>query len=166
MVVFHDGSTVIGTVPVSAGQASLTVAFSGVGTPQVIDAAYEGSESFGASNSAGQMETVLQATPTITLVATPDFVGSKARGVTFQVFVQAGNAGGPVPTGSVTFKIDRRSFRILPLFNGSASVVVSTRKATGQTFRVRYHGDTNYKADVSNGIHIRSKFFKPKSAMI
>jgi hypothetical protein len=165
VVVFRDGSTVIGTAPVSAGQASLTVVLSGVGKAQVIGATYDGSESFGASASAGRTVTVVQAIPTVTLVATADFVGPTARGVTFTVFAQAKNAGGPLPTGSVTFEINHRALRTVRLVNGSASVFVSKRKATGQTFFVRYRGDTDYKAAASSKIHIRSKFFESTPAV-
>ena len=105
MVAFHDGSGLIGTVPVSAGQASLTVAFSGLGQSHAIEAAYLGSEGDMASGSAGQTVTVVRATPITTLIATPIFAGLTARGVAFQVVVQAGNTGAPVPTGKVSFRI-------------------------------------------------------------
>jgi Bacterial Ig-like domain (group 3) len=162
-VVFHDGSTVIGTVPLTAtGTASLTVAFSTVGPAQVIEATYAGSTDFTSSNSTNQTVSVVPATPTTTLVATPHFVRSKVRGVTFQVSVQAEFAGGPVPTGSVTLDIGRRAFRTVRLVNGSASVVVSASKARGKNFVVHYLGDANDKAEVSNVVHIRPSFFKAK----
>jgi len=161
VVAFHDGPTVIGMAPVSAGRALLTVAFFEAGQSHVITATYVGSESFQASASAGQAETVVQATPTITLTATPVFVGSTARGVTFQVVVQAENSGAPVPSGSVTFRSNGRTFRSRVLAGGSASVFVATRQALGRTFLVRYLGDADYRAGVSNRFRIRSSFFLP-----
>jgi len=161
VVAFHDGTTVIGTAPVSAGEALLTVAFSEAGQSHVITATYLGSESFQASASAGRAETVVQATPTIALIATPVFVGSTARGVTFRVVVQAEYSGAPVPSGSVTFRSDGRNFRTRVLAGGTASVFVATRQAVDRTFRVRYLGDADYKAGMSNRFHIRSSFFLP-----
>ncbi len=163
-VVFHEGSTVLGTASVSAGVASLAVALSGVGTGQTIEATYSGSPGYAGSTSAGETVTVEQGTPTTTLVATPDFVGSKARKVTLTVLVQSGVSGVPVPSGSVVFDIGRRTLRTLPLVDGSASVVLSSRKATNETFVVHYRGDADYKAAVSSGVHIRRSFFKAKPA--
>jgi hypothetical protein len=162
-VVFHDGSTVIGTVPLSTGMASLTVAYSGVGSKHVIEATYDGSTAFTSSNSTDQILTVVPATPITTLVATPRVVGSKVRGATLEVSVRAEFPGGPVPSGSVTFDIGHRKLRTVPLLNGSASVTISAAKATGKSFVVRYLGDTSDKAEVSNSIHIGRKFFKAKS---
>ncbi len=159
MVAFHDGSALIGTVPVSAGQASLTVAFSGLGQAHAIEASFLGSAGFLASGPVGQTVIVAQATPTVTLIATPIFVGSAARGVAFQVVVQAGTTGAPEPTGKVSFRINGRTFRTRALLDGSASVVISKKTALGRTFLVRYLGDTDHKAAVSNRIAIRSKFF-------
>lgn len=164
-VEFLDGSTVIGTVPLSGGVASLTVALTGAGTTHVIEATYAGNEGYGSSNSAGSTVTVVRATPTARLIAAPVFVGRRARGVTFTIFVQAGTTAGPVPTGSVAFQVNRTTLKLKPLVNGSASIFVATTKATGRTFLVRYRGDTNFKPATSSSIHITSKFFKPKPAV-
>jgi Bacterial Ig-like domain (group 3) len=157
---------VIGTASVSSGVASLSVALSGGAAAHVIEATYSGTAGFAASDSAGRTITVGPTAPVITLVATPDFVGKKARKATFVVLVQAATTGGPVPTGSVTFEINHRTLRTERLVNGSASVVVSSTKATGKTFLVSYRGDTNYKAATSSSIHIAAKFFKTKPPVI
>ncbi len=164
MISFRDGSTVIGSASVSGGQAVLTVAFSSVGKSHVITAAYAGSANFHASASAGQTENIVQATPAVALIATPVFVGSTARGVTFQVIVSAASSGAPVPSGAVTFQSDGRTFRSHVLAGGSASVFISKRRALGKTFSVRYRGDADYKARVSNRIHVGSSFFRPSAA--
>jgi hypothetical protein len=161
MVTFRDGSTVIGTASVSGGQAVLTVAFSSVGKSHVITAAYVGSANFDASASAGQTENIVQANPAVTLIATPVFVGSTARGVTFQVIVSAATSGAPVPTGAVTFQSNSHTLSSHVLTSGSASVFISKRRALRMTFFVRYHGDADYKARASNRFHIGSSFFRP-----
>jgi hypothetical protein len=161
-VVFHDGSNVIGTAQVSAGQASITVAFAGVGTTHVIEATYQGSDGFVSSNSANQTLTVLNPTATTTLTAKPLSKGKKVKGVTFQIVVQAGAAGLPVPTGRVTLEIGKRKISTVALTGGSASVNVAKAKASGKTFVVQYLGDTNYKAGVSNSVRIKASFFKAK----
>ena len=160
MVSFRDGSTVIGTASVSGGQAVLTVAFSSVGKSHVITAAYVGSANFNASASAGQTENIVQATPAVTLIATPVFMGPKARGVTFQVIVSPATSGAPVPSGAVAFESNGRTFSSHVLAGGSASVFISKRRALRKTFSVRYRGDADYKARVSNRIHIGSSFFR------
>jgi hypothetical protein len=160
MVVFHDGSTVIGTATVSAGQASITASFAGVGTTHLINASYEGSDDYIASNSANQTLTVLNPTATATLTATPLFVRKKARGATFQIVIQANGVGLPEPTGSATLEIGRRKYKTVVLTNGSASVFVPTAKARGKTFVVDYLGNSTYKPALSRSLHITSKFFK------
>jgi Bacterial Ig-like domain (group 3) len=162
MVVFHDGSTVIGTAAVSSGQASITVAFSGVGTTHVIEATYQGSDGYVSSNSANQTLTVLNPTATTRLVAKPLFAGKKVKGVTFQIVIQPGSAGLPVPTGRVTLEIGKKKISTVSLSGGSASVNVAKAKASGKTFVVQYLGDTNYKAGKSNSVKIKASFFKAK----
>ena len=111
VVAFYDGSTVIGTAPVSDGQAVFSTTFSAVGTAHTITATYLGSGGFLTSTSAGQTENVVQGIPTITLIATPVFRGSAARRVTLQVVVQPGNSAAPVPTGTVIFRSNGRKIR-------------------------------------------------------
>lgn len=161
-VVFTDGSAVIGSAPLSAGTATLTVALSPAGQAHSIVASYGGSAGYGTSASSAVSESVQQAAPVTTLIATADFVGKTAKRVTFQVTVQAATSGGPVPGGSVTFDIGKKILHTAPLVNGSASVVVTSAKATGKSFLVKYQGDSNYTASVSNTIRIQAKFFKTK----
>ncbi len=162
-VVFHDGSTVIGTAPItSGGAASITVTLSGAGQAHVIEAAYDGSTGYASSDSASQTVTVAQGTPTVTLIATPVFRRKKARAATLEVIVQPTASGAPVPTGTVTFEINNHKLRTVTLVNGSASVTVASAKATGKNFVVNYVGNTSYKAAVSSKLHIGAKFFKAK----
>jgi hypothetical protein len=162
MVVFHDGSNVIGSAAVSGGQASITVSFSGVGTTHVIEATYQGSGGYVTSNSANHAITVLNPTATTMLVATPLFAGKKVKGVTFKIVVQPGSAGLPVPTGKVTLEIGKKKISTVSLSGGSATVNVAKAKASGKTFVVQYLGDTNYKTGVSNSVKIKASFFKAK----
>jgi hypothetical protein len=161
-VVFHDGSAVIGSAAVSAGQASITVAFSGLGSRHLIEASYQGSAGYSASGSANETLTVQNPTATTTLIAKPQIVGRKAKGVTFQIIVQAGSAGLPVPGGSVVLEIGKRKIRTLVLANGSASVTLSKVKTSGKTFVVHYLGDATYKGGLSNSVRIAASFFKAK----
>ncbi len=165
MVLFEDGSSVIGTAPVSAGQATLTIALSGVGKAQVIEATYEASAGYASSASSGQSVTIVQATATTTLTATPDFVGKVARKVTLEVLLGPESSGGPTPTGSVTFDVNHRKLRTVSIVNGAASVVVSANRVKGKNVLVRYLGDVSYVAEVSSAIHVPSRFVKPKAAV-
>ena len=160
MVVFHDGSSVIGTALVSAGQASITVSFAGVGKTHAIGASYQGTDSFLASNSPSQTVTVITPVATARLAAKPLFAGKKARGVTFQIVVQAGGTSLSVPSGSVVLEIGRKKFKTLKLASGSVSVFVPTAKAKGKSFVAQYLGDSNYKPVISNSFHVTAKFLK------
>lgn len=160
MVVFHDGSSVIGTALVSAGQASITVSFAGVGKTHAIGASYQGTDSFLASNSPSQTVTVITPVATARLAAKPLFAGKKLRGVTFQIVVQAGGTSLSVPSGSVVLEIGRKKFKTLKLASGSVSVFVPTAKAKGKSFVAQYLGDSNYKPVISNSFHVTAKFLK------
>jgi Bacterial Ig-like domain (group 3) len=164
VVAFYDGSTAIGTAPVTNGQAMLSTTFSAVGTGRVITATYLGSGSFLTSTSAGQTQNVVQGTPTITFIATPVFRGSTARRVTLQIVVQPENGGAPVPTGTIVFQSNGRKIRSRALVGGTASVVLTKAQASGRTFTVRYRGDTDYKAGISNRIRLRPSFFRTSSS--
>lgn len=164
VVAFSDGSSVIGTVPVSGGVASLTVAFPAAGVSHVIVASYEGSTDYASSDSTGDTVSVAQATPTATLIVIPKFVRKTAKSVTLEVSVPAEFVGGPVPTGSVTFDIGKRKLRTVHLVNGSASVVVAVGKVTGQSVVGRYLGDTNYAPAASSTVHVTKKLLKSKPA--
>jgi large repetitive protein len=159
-VVFHDGTAVLGTRTLANGQAAITVALSGIGSSHVITASYSGSDGYQASASGNQTVTVVQATPTTALFATVVRARRKVRGVTLQVIVEAESSGGPVPTGTVTFDIGRRKLRSVVVSNGTASVFLATRQAQGKNFVVDYSGDSDYKAEASNTIHLGPKFFK------
>ena len=152
----------IGSAPLSAGTATLTVALSPAGQAHSIVATYGGTAGYSASDSPAVAESVQQAAPVTTLIATADFVGKTAKRTTFQVTVQAATSAGPVPGGSISFVIGKKTLHTAPLVNGSASVVVTSAKATGQSFLVKYLGDSNYTASVSNAIRIQAKFFKTK----
>jgi Bacterial Ig-like domain (group 3) len=160
MVVFDEGSTAIGTSELSGGQAKLTFAFNLVGSSQVITAKYLGSGSFVASASAGQTENVVQAAPAITLIATPLFKGASARRAIFQVIVQAGSSGAPIPSGTVIFQSNGRKLRARSLAGGTVAISVAKGQAVGRTFAVKYRGDADYTAGSSNRIRIRPSFFR------
>ena len=160
---FLVGSTLLGAAAVTGGVASLDVVASGVGIAQTVDAEYVGTASYAASTSNGLPVNVQQGTPMLSLVATPDFVGKRARGATLTVTVHAGIPGGPVPTGTVTFDLNNKKLKTVSLAAGRATVVVASTKATGRTFVVHYAGDTNYAAGVSHSVKIAAKFFKAKS---
>jgi trimeric autotransporter adhesin len=160
VVAFFDGSTAIGTAPVTNGQAVLTTTFSAVGNGRVITATYLGSSGFLTSTSAGQSENVVQGTPTITLIATPVFRGSTARRVTLQIVVQPENSSATVPTGTVIFQSNGRKIRSRALASGTTSIVLTKAQAVGRSLTVRYRGDTDYKAGVSNRIRLAARFFR------
>ena len=133
----------------------------GLRTPlRQFPATYLGSSGFLTSTSAGQSENVVQGTPTITLIATPVFRGSTARRATLQILVQPENSSATVPTGTVIFQSNGRKIRSRALASGTASIVLTKAQAVGRSLTVRYRGDTDYKAGVSNRIRLTARFFR------
>jgi hypothetical protein len=105
-IVFTDGSTVIGTQPVSSatgGQASITVPNLSVGQ-HAITATYDGDGSFQGSNgSVAQKVNRAQTSMAVTSSANPSQSG---QGVTFTATISPVAPGAGDPTGTVQFSVN------------------------------------------------------------
>jgi hypothetical protein len=115
-VTFKRGSTVLGSAPVSGGQAVLTTTTLPAGTSN-LTAIYAGDATYVGSTSVAISHTVLTGTTTTTLTSTlnPSRVGTQ---VTFTATVVSSVAG-VVPTGTVEF------------IEGSTTLGTGTLDATG-----------------------------------
>jgi hypothetical protein len=101
-VIFRDGATVLGFVPLdAAGQATVPVSL-GIGT-HALTASFSGSIGFADSDSAATAVTVNPAATTVALGSSVNPAGT-GQAVTFTANVAAVAPGGGTPTGTVTFK--------------------------------------------------------------
>jgi hypothetical protein len=141
-VTFFDGTTVLGTAQLNAGQAVLPVSL-GVGNHQ-LTAVYGGAAAFAGSTSAAAAVTVNPAATTVTLGSSlnPDVTG---QAVTFSATVAAVAPGAGTPTGTVTFKdgnVVLRTVAVGP--GGTATFTTSFATAGGHAITASYSGDANF----------------------
>src|SRR5262249_5801252 len=143
-VTFLDGTTVLGTAQLNAGQAVLPVSL-GVGNHQ-LTAVYGGAADFAGSTSAAAAVTVNPAVTTVTLGSSvnPAVTG---QAVTFTATVAAVARGAGTPTGSVTFmdgNVVLGTFTVGA--DGTAMVTTSFATAGGHAITASYSGDANFAA--------------------
>src|SRR5205809_1924571 len=146
-VTFRDGATVLGTVTLLNGSASLVTSTLTVAT-HPLTATYNGSATFAVSTSATVNQVVnapaAAATSTsLTSTPNPSIVGQI---VTLSSTVTSG-AG--VPTGTVTFRDGATALGTVTLVNGSASLSISTLTAGTHPLTAAYNGSAAFAASTS-----------------
>jgi hypothetical protein len=141
-----DGTTQLGTAPVSGGRASF-VAKSLHGGSHSVSALYSGNA--GTTTSAALAETVNKAKSTASIVSSlnPSVFG---KAVTFTATIGSGAAG--TPTGTATFKNNGTTIATAPVDakTHKASLTTSTLTAGGKPISVSYGGDVNYAGSSSS----------------
>jgi len=143
-VTFLDGSTVLGTGPVSGGMATYATTTLGLGSHS-ITAVYGGDTSFSTSTSPAVTQTVNQASTSTALTVTPNpsvYGGS----VTFTATV---TSSGGAPTGSVTFKDGSTVLGTGTVSGGTATYATTSLNAGTHSITAAYGGDTNFVASTS-----------------
>ena len=146
-VTFRDGTTVLGTAPLSAGMATFTLSGLAVG-PHSITAAYGGDASFNPSTSAALNQTVTQAA-TATAVSSSVNPSSVGQPVTFTATVSVTAPGAGMPTGSVTFRDGTTVLGTAPLSGGTATFTTSALAAGSHPITAAYGGDVSFTASTS-----------------
>jgi hypothetical protein len=141
------GATVsgCGAVTLTAGSATCTVGTLPAGS-STLKATYSGDSNYLAASDSITGYQVSQATPGVSLSATP------ASGATVKTPVNLSAtvvpvAGGPAPTGTVTFGVNGSApagCSNVSLTAGAASCAVGTLPAGTYTLQASYSGDTNY----------------------
>ncbi len=148
-VAFTQGSTVLGNAAPVGGKASITYAFTVVGTFPVI-ATYSGDSNDGGSVSAAVNQTVGNIT-TKTVLATsgsPAYVG---QAVTFTATVTP--TTGTVPDGeSVTFYDGTASIGTGTTKGGAAALAISTLAVGTHSMTATYGGDSTYGTSTSKAV--------------
>jgi len=147
-VVFYDGSTPIGTVPLNGYQAVLQYSGLSTGTHQVT-AVYGGDTNFVSVTSNAVAETVSTAQTTTTLNSN---VANVPYGlpITLTAAVQP-QAGGGTVTGSISFIDTTKSTDVgdVALVNNTAQLTLSNLPAGTHVLIANYPGDTNLNPSAS-----------------
>lgn len=140
---FFDGSTALGTAPLSSGAASFTVAAFTVGAHS-ITAAYSGDGgAYLASTSAALALTVNKAATTVAIASSLN-PASFGQAVTFSASVSPSSA-----SGTVQFLDGSASLGTAVLSGGAASVTVSALAVGSHSITAVYSGDSNNSGSTS-----------------
>jgi hypothetical protein len=147
-ITFSEGSTVLGTVPVSSGtgeQASITVSDLSVAT-HAITATYSGDDDFTSSN--GATTQVVQRAQTSTVVTSSANPAQSGQGVRFTATVSPVAPGAGDPTGTVTFTVNGAKLgSAVDVVNGVATSSSFASLSPGTyAIAASYSGDRNFVA--------------------
>ena len=143
-VIFKDGSTTIGSGPLSGGVATLAISTLTTGSHS-ITAVYAGDASFTGSTSPVLNQMVNQAGTSTALGSNPS-TSTYGQNVTLTATVSPAGA-----TGSVQFRDGGSVIGSAALSGGQAQISTSNLSGGGHTLTASYGGDTNYLASVSPG---------------
>jgi hypothetical protein len=148
-ITFYDSANTIGIGDTKGGAATMSISTLTAGTHQ-ITATYAGDSSFESSTSKVFRQVVSQQSTTTALTssANPSAYGQP---VTFTATV---TAGGPTPTGTVTFRNGTASLGIATLNSqGAATVTTLTLGAGANSITASYSGDTASAKSVSTALN-------------
>jgi hypothetical protein len=143
-VTFKYGSTILGTVTLSAGQASITTAFAKSGTFPII-ASYSGDETHPAKNSKATKQVVNKYSTSTSLSSSPN-PSTHNQAVTFAVKVAS---AGAYPTGKVVLMNGTTSLGLADLVKGVATLTRSHLPSGSLAITATYEGDVESKKSTS-----------------
>jgi len=144
-VTFNDGSSSLGSVPISSGMASLSTSALIAGTHS-ITATYSGDASFSGSTSAPVSQVVNVSPSTTGLISSVNPSVSGAP-VTFTATVSSSFGG--TPTGSVTFKNGTSALGSKTLTSGAANFTTTNLPEGSNSITAVYGGNGNYAGSTS-----------------
>jgi Big-like domain-containing protein/glycine rich protein len=147
-VAFSIDGTIVpgcGQVTVTAGAATCPAGIRPAGTHTLL-ASYSGDSNYLAGSDSITGYDISQATPGLSFAATPSSGATVASPISLSATVVP-LAGGPDPTGTLTFLVDGTApagCTNVSLTAGAASCAVGTLPAGTYTLAASYSGDTNY----------------------
>ncbi len=143
-VTFSEGETVLGTVQVSGGNASLPLKSLPPGSHS-ITASYSGDANDKASAAGPFTQTITKASTELALSSTldPAPYGSSA---TLKATVKAVAPGGGAPAGTVTFSEGETVLATVPLSAGRATYALKTTPPGEHEITATYSGEADYEA--------------------
>jgi hypothetical protein len=140
-VTFKDGATVLGTVALIAGKASISTSALTVGAHSVT-ATYNVSANFNSSSSAALTQTVNKAATTAKVTSSKN-PSTLNQAVTFTVTVTVTAPGTGTPTGSVTLKDGSATVGTATLSGGKATFTTSLLTHGTHQIGAFYAGSAN-----------------------
>jgi hypothetical protein len=151
-VTFKDGTTVLRTVLLSGGSASLTITNLAVASHS-ITVIYNASANFKPSGSATSAVTVSQDATTAVVTSS---VSSPVYGqaVTLKATLTAMSPGSGKPTGTVSFYDGLTFLGTAPLSSGVASIKTTALAVGGNSITVVYGGDVNFLGTTSAALSL------------
>jgi probable HAF family extracellular repeat protein len=147
---FNDGSTTMGSIPVSSGTAAFGTSALSVGSHN-ITASYSGDNNFGADTSPVLIQVVNQAATATTLTVSPNtFNVGFAQSIALTATAGAVAPGTGLPTGTVTFSDGTTSLGTAAVNNsGTATLTTSSLASGNHSITASYSGDGNFTASSS-----------------
>ena len=145
-VSFMDGTTLLGTVPLTNGSAAFSTASLALGSHD-ITASYSGDANFNSSSGVlPQVVTKAATTTTLTAATSSSVFG---QSVAFTATVSAASPGAVTPTGSVTFMDGTTTLGTGTLANGTATFSTPSLAVGSHGITAVYAGDTNSNPSTS-----------------
>jgi hypothetical protein len=150
-VKFRDGSSVLATVPLVGGVATLTTSALGAGW-RTLTGTYSGDVNFGASTSAA-LSLAVDGGTTIALSAAPPSARA-GQPVTLTATVTPVLPGAGTPTGMVSLKDGSAALVSLPLSGGVASFSTSALAIKSHSLTAQYAGDGLFSPSASSALTV------------
>ncbi len=146
-ITFLDGTTTLGTAPLSTGIATLSIAALTQGTHSVA-ASYSGDSGNNSSASGAISQVVMlnKANTTTSVASTPN-PSASGQSVTFAATVSPSSA-----TGTITFWDGGSTLGTSAIVSGKATFSTVSLAAGSHSITASYGGDSNYNGDVSGMI--------------
>src|SRR5262249_19929494 len=144
-VSFFDGTTLLGTVSLSSGKASLTRSFTALGAHNIV-AVYNPNANFTGSSKAITEQVVALVPSQVLLTASVNSVPAGVP-VTFTAGVSSGTGVG-TPTGTITFMDGNVVLARVTLQNGQAALTTTFATTGSHTIRAVYSGDNVFASSL------------------
>lgn len=148
-VSFFDGSTLLGTTPVSGARAQFTTSTWSPGT-HTISAQYNGDANFVGSATTQSQTLTVSKDPTLTNVSVDINPSTYGQTVTLTAAVQLEYGSGA--TGSVTFLDGAAPIGTAAFANGGAKLAISTLSGGSHSITAQYSGDASFASSTSTAI--------------
>ena len=159
-VTFMNGSSALATVPLAGGSAVFATSSLPLATSK-ISATYNGSTGFTASSSTSITENVVRVATAATLSpsANPGFAGQI---VTLTATVSSLAPGTAAPSGTVTFKLGKKTLGTARLANGKGTLGTKKLALGANKITVVYSGNADFGASTSGALKEVIKRKPPK----
>ena len=151
---FKEGTTVLGSIPVSGTSAAYTTSTLAAG-PHSIVAVYQGDASFSGSTSPILTQQVYMAGTSVAVSVAPASPSDYKASLTITATVTSTLAG--TPTGTVTLTEGPTTIATAMLVNGSASFTSSTLAPGPHTLTVTYGGDATFAGAAGSAAQVVNK---------